>query len=178
MRQIIRNFLFFCFLLPTFVSAGEFQKSVPAPEFTQTDEDAWINSKPLKLADLEGKVVLIDVWTYGCINCTRSIPWLKHLEKRFKDQPFQIVGIHSPEFPWEKVRFAVKSKTKSLGLSHPVMMDNDFAYWKALGNQYWPAFYLVDQSSNMVAGAIGEIHIDQPQALAMEERIEQLLAKK
>lgn len=145
--------------------------AVPAPEFTQTEADQWINSDPLKMEDLRGKVVLIDVWTFGCGNCRRSIPWLKHLESRFGDESFQIIGIHSPEFPWEKVRLAVVSQTESLGITHPVMLDNDFAYWNALGNRYWPAFYLVNKKGNLVAGAIGEIHIGDRQAGAMEQAI-------
>lgn len=151
------------------VSAGD---SIPAPEFTRTDADSWINSDPLVMEDLRGKVVLLDVWTFGCSNCRRSIPWLKHLESRFADEPFQIVGIHSPEFPWEETRRAVVSQVESLGITHPVMMDNDFAFWNALENRYWPAFYLVDINGNLVAGAIGEIHIGDGQAKAMERAIQ------
>jgi len=154
------------------VQAGD---SVPAPEFTRTDADSWINSDPLVLEDLRGKVVLVDIWTFGCGNCRRSIPWLKHLESRFAEDPFRIVGIHSPEFPWEKIRMAVVSQTESLGITHPVMMDNDFAYWNLLGNRYWPAFYLIDKDGKLVAGAIGEIHIGDSQAEAMEQAIQRQL---
>lgn len=150
---------------------------IPAPEFTQSDADEWINSPPLTIKKLNGKVVLIDVWTYGCGNCVRTIPWLKHLEHKFAGKDFQIIGIHSPEFPWEKIKFTVVSKIESLGITHPVMMDNDFAYWKALENQYWPSIYLMNKQGGIIGGLAGEIHIGDSRANRIENVIEKLLAK-
>ena len=98
-------------LLPQF-AYSESKRTIPVPEFTQTENSAWINSDPLTLNDLRGNVVLLDIWTYGCGNCRRSIPWIKHLEQRFDGKPFKVIGIHSPEFPWERIRFAVDLQMK------------------------------------------------------------------
>lgn len=149
----------------------------PAPEFTRSDAPGWINSTPLTLADLRGKVVLLDVWTFGCWNCTRSIPWLKTLEQRLSPRGLKIIGIHSPEFDHEKNTEAVKSKVREFGLGFPVMLDEDFRYWRALGNRYWPSFYLVDKAGRIRAAMYGETHPGTSQARAMEDWIERLLAE-
>ena len=104
----------------------------PAPAFTQTGADAWINSAPLDIDNLRGQVLLLDVWTFDCWNCYRSFPWMKDLEKKYAPQGLQVIGIHSPEFRHEKERGRVEDKVVEFGLHHPVMMDNDMAYWKAL----------------------------------------------
>ena len=101
-----------------------------APEFTQTDPDAWLGSEPLSMKDLRGNVVLIDFWTYGCWNCYRSFPWLNDLEARLENEDFRVIGIHTPEFEREKVRENVVRKIEEFELQHPSMMDNDFAFWK------------------------------------------------
>ena len=130
----------------------------PAPEFTQTDKKAWLGSEPLTIADLRGKVVLLDFWTFGCWNCYRSFPWLNALETKFEDADFQVIGIHSPEFDHEKDRGAVVANIKKFNLKHPSMMDNDFAYWRAMGNRYWPTFYLIDKRGFLRHVFIGETH--------------------
>ncbi|MEM7400413.1 MAG: redoxin domain-containing protein [Pseudomonadota bacterium] len=161
------------------ISAVVYAKKVnpPAqmPEFTQTDEIAWINSKPLKKSDLRGKVVLIDVWTYGCWNCYNSFPWLRSVEEKFADQDFTVIGIHTPEFDHEKDRENVVEKTKHFELQHPVMMDNDFAYWRALRNKYWPSYYIVDKEGNIRKGFIGETHAGDRRAKKIENLIARLL---
>lgn len=149
----------------------------PAPEFTQTSQDAWLNSRPLKIKQLQGKVALIDIWTFECWNCYRSFPWLKNIEKKYS-KDLQIIGIHTPEFAHEKVRKNVVDKTKGFGLTHPVMMDNDFAYWKSLKNRYWPAFYILDKKGNIRGRYIGETHAGDRNATAMENLIKQLIAEK
>ena len=147
-----------------------------APEFTYHTEDAWINSKPLKLEDLKGKVILLDFWTFECWNCYRSFPWLNALEKKFEGQDFQVIGVHSPEFEHEHDRKQVEAKIKAFGLHHPVMMDNDFSYWKALNNRYWPAFYLIDKQGVIQGRYVGETHEGDGNATAIELKIKQLLA--
>ena len=147
----------------------------PAPEFTQISPDAWLGSKPLKIGDLRGKVVLVDFWTFGCWNCYRSFPWLNALEAKLHDQDFQIIGIHTPEFDREKVKRNIAEKIAEFGLKHPTMMDNDFAYWKRMKNRYWPTYYLIDKRGFIRHVFIGETHADTPKAIDIEVRINELL---
>ena len=145
------------------------------PEFTQTDTAAWINSEPLTTSDLRGKVVLIDVWTYGCWNCYNSFPWLRSVEEKFVDQDFVVVGIHTPEFDHEKDRENIVKKVEEFKLHHPVMIDNDFAYWRSLNNKYWPSYYIVDKKGKIRKGFIGETHEGDPRAHKIENLIAELL---
>lgn len=149
----------------------------PAPAFTQTDPAAWINSEPLTIERFGGQVLLIDVWTFGCWNCYRSFPWLKTLEERLGPRGLRVVGVHSPEFDHERDRAAVEAKVREFGLEHPVMLDNDFRYWNALGNRAWPAFYLVDKDGLIRARFLGETHTGDRQAMRIEALIEQLLGE-
>jgi len=151
--------------------------SRPLPEFTITDERYWFNSSPLQLQQLRGKVLLIDIWTYDCWNCYRSFPWLKALEAELADQPFRVIGIHSPEFDHERDPARVAAKIREFGLEHPVMMDNEFTYWRALENRYWPAYYLVDKQGNIRHRYVGETHIGSDRANTIRERIDGLLAE-
>ncbi len=148
----------------------------PLPEFSGQASD-WINSGTLSVADLHGKVVLLDFWTFDCWNCYRSFPWLIELEERFKAQDLQVIGIHTPEFSHEKKRENVIAKAQEFGLHHPIMMDNNFDYWKAMSNRYWPAFYLVDKKGNIRASYIGETHKGDVNARQIEQQIELLLAE-
>lgn len=151
---------------------------VKAPEFTQAAQQDWINSPPLTLQDLEGKVVLIDFWTFGCWNCYRSFPWLNSLEDKFNKQGLTVIGIHTPEFDHERDRERIKQKVEEFKLKHPVMVDNDTAYWRAINNRYWPTFYLLDKQGVIRGQYIGEIHDGDRQALQIENQIKQLLAEK
>jgi thiol-disulfide isomerase/thioredoxin len=149
----------------------------PAPEFTQSDTSSWINSAPLKLSDLQGHVVLAHVWTYGCWNCYRSFPWLNALEGNYASKGLTLIGIHTPEFDQEKNIENIRAKTKKFGLNHPVMVDNDFRYWNALGNRYWPSYYLIDKKGIIRARFIGEIHPGDSQAREIEAEIGKLLVE-
>ena len=161
------------------VGAAAFAKKLnppdKMPEFTQVDPAAWINSKPLTTEDLRGKVILIDIWTYGCWNCYRSFPWLRSVEEKFADQEFQVIGIHTPEFDHEKDRNNVIKNVEKFMLHHPVMMDNDFAYWRLLRNRYWPAYYIVDKKGNIRDAFIGETHEGDRRAKKIEKVITKLL---
>ncbi|MGD8275359.1 MAG: redoxin domain-containing protein [Thiohalocapsa sp.] len=150
-------------------------KARRAPEFTQTATDAWINSAPLRLRDLRGQVVLLDIWTFACWNCYRSFPWLRQLEARYAPLGLQLVGIHSPEFERERDPVAVRAKVKEFALEHPVMIDNDLAYWRALDNRAWPTFYLIDKAGRIRYQFLGETHAGEPQALRIQTAIEALL---
>jgi thiol-disulfide isomerase/thioredoxin len=153
--------------------ARDIEPPKDTPNFTQHDADLWINSPPLSLQDVRGKVVLIDFWTFDCWNCYRSFPWLIALESRY--QGLQVIGIHTPEFKHEKVKSNVEKKVREFGLKHPVMMDNDYRYWQAMGNRYWPSFYLLDKRGRTRAYFVGETHEGDRRAKQVEAVIQKLL---
>ncbi len=148
-----------------------------APEFTHRLADEWINSGPLTLADLRGRVVLVEFWTFGCSNCRNTLPWLKATHARYRDRGLVVVGVHSPEFPQERDAGRVRAAVLRLGISYPVMLDNDFTYWKAFENRYWPAFYLIDRRGRVQASAFGELHAGTARGDGFEETIQRLLAQ-
>ena len=127
----------------------------PAPELS---DGAWINSEPLTLAGLQhqGKVVLIDFWTYGCYNCANTLPYIKQWWEKYKDQGLVIVGVHTPEFASERILENVQAAVKRQEISWPVVQDNDYKIWRSYGNRYWPRFYLVDSRGQIVYDHIGE----------------------
>jgi len=183
---ISKPFRFFIFivvlivLLTSIVTMRESNARSPlhmtmAPEFTHTKHDEWINTAPLTLASLRGKVVLIEFWTYGCWNCYRSFPWLNDLEAKYLQQSVIVIGVHTPEFEHEKRRDNVIAKVKEFKLQHPVMLDNDFSYWRAMKNRYWPSYYLVDKQGRIRGTYVGETHADSRQARAIEQQIQVLL---
>lgn len=145
------------------------------PEFTHSKTDEWINSGPLKLNDLRGKVVLIDFWTFDCWNCYRSFPWLNAMEERLASEDFQVIGVHSPEFKHEKVRKNIVAKVAEFELEHPIMIDSDHSYWRAMKNRYWPAYYLIDRKGGLRALYVGETHEEDKQAMIIERKIRELL---
>ncbi|AXA93919.1 thioredoxin family protein [Massilia sp. YMA4] len=126
----------------------------PAPELAGVK--TWFNSQPLSLRQLRGKVVLVDFWTYSCINCIRTLPHVARLYETYKDQGLVVIGVHTPEYPFERSTDNVRSATKRFGLTYPVVQDNDYATWNAFRNQYWPAAYLIDQDGRIVHTQIGE----------------------
>jgi cytochrome c biogenesis protein CcdA/thiol-disulfide isomerase/thioredoxin len=125
-----------------------------APEFRGVG--AWINSKPLTLSRLRGRVVLIDFWTYSCINCLRTLPYIREWDDRYRAAGLTIVGVHTPEFAFERVESNVRQNVKKLKLGYPVAMDNDFGTWGAWHNQYWPAKYLIDRKGHVRFYHFGE----------------------
>jgi cytochrome c biogenesis protein CcdA/thiol-disulfide isomerase/thioredoxin len=142
-----------------------------APGFTGTQR--WFNSKPLSLDALRGRVVLIDFWTYTCINCIRTLPYLKAWDARYRDAGLTIVGVHSPEFSFEKGAGNVQRAIKSFGIRYPVVQDNDLATWSAWGNQYWPAEYLIDAQ-----GKVRHVHFGEGEYGQSENAIRSLLAER
>ncbi len=154
--------------------SGGTQSALPvgpaAPEFAGIDN--WLNSKPLTLAELRGKVVLVDFWTYSCINCIRTLPYVEGWYEKYKDDGFVVVGVHAPEFAFEHDTANVAAAIKNFGLTYPVAQDNEFATWTAYNNQYWPADYLIDASGHVRASHYGEGGYVQA-----EEEIRSLLAE-
>ena len=141
----------------------------PAPEFTGISR--WLNSPPLSLRKLRGKVVLVDFWTYSCINCLRTLPFVKHWHQAYGPSGLVVIGVHAPEFAFEKKTANVEAALRQFGVSYPVAQDNDFATWKAYDNHYWPAEYLID-----AAGRVRLAHFGEGEAPEMDAAIRELLA--
>jgi cytochrome c biogenesis protein CcdA/thiol-disulfide isomerase/thioredoxin len=131
---------------------------------------AWINTRPLSLPGLRGKVVLVDFWTYSCINCLRTLPYLKAWDARYRSKGLVILGVHTPEFAFEHDLGNVRAAVKRLGIRYPVALDNDYGTWKAYSNNYWPADYLVDQ-----AGRVRDVHFGEGDYAKTEQDIRLLL---
>jgi thiol-disulfide isomerase/thioredoxin len=118
----------------------------------------WINTEPLTAADLRGRVVLVDVWTYSCVNWLRTLPYVRAWHERYEG--LTVVGVHSPEFRFEHELANVRRAAEDLGVRHPVVIDNDFAIWRAFDNHYWPAAYLLDGEGNVRFEHFGEGNYD------------------
>lgn len=160
-----------------FATGGMLTDTFPAPEFTHGDKEDWINSEPLSINDLQGKVVLIDFWTFDCWNCYRSFPWMNAMEHRLAQEDFLIIGVHTPEFAHERIRENIVAKAREFKLHHPIMIDNDSSYWRAMRNRYWPAFYILDKKGAVRAVFFGETHEGDSRAKQIEAGIRDLLAE-
>lgn len=125
-----------------------------APELRGTQ--SWVNSDPLTLASLKGKVVIVNFWTFGCYNCVNTLPYVKELYAKYHDKGLEIVGVHTPEFAYEHVLGNVQSHAKDLGITWPVVQDNDYKTWGAYNNRYWPAFYFIDANGHIRYTHFGE----------------------
>ncbi len=141
---------------------------VQAPEFVGIE--AWLNSQPLTMASLRGKVVLIDFWTYSCINCIRTLPYVTAWDRAYREHGLVVVGVHAPEFEFEKKTANVANAIKAHGIAYPVAQDNKLATWSAFANRYWPAHYLINQEGRIVYTHFGEGGYD-----VMEHNIRTLL---
>lgn len=122
---------------------------------------SWLNSAPLTPGELRGKVVLIDFWTYSCINCLRALPYVKTWYEKYKNSGLVVIGIHAPEFAFEKDEANVKRAVKDLGVNYPVALDNNYAIWQAFNNQYWPAHYFIDAQGKIRSHHFGEGKYDE-----------------
>ena len=142
--------------------------SAGAPNFVGIGK--WFNSAPLSMSDLRGKVVLVNFWTYGCYNCVNTLPYVTRLYETYKDKGLVIVGVHTPEFPFEHSASNVQAALKRHGITYPVAQDNDSATWNAWRNQYWPAQYIVDQQGKIVFRHSGEGQYEE-----IERTVRQLL---
>jgi thiol-disulfide isomerase/thioredoxin len=145
-------------------------ENYPAPDFEGIA--AWINSPPLSITALHGQVVLVDFWTYSCVNCVRTLPFLKTFYSTYQPDGLQVVGVHSPEFSFEKVQANVQAAVLEHGVTWPVAMDNDLRTWGVYRNQYWPHVYLIDRNGDVRYDFIGEGNDK-----AIESEIRSLLAR-
>ena len=132
----------------------------------------WLNSPALSKESLRGKVVLVDFWTFDCINCQHSIPYVNEWAKKYEKDGLVVIGVHTPEYPYERVVDNVRKNVAKLGLNYPIAIDNDYAIWRAFGNQYWPAHYIIDAQGQIRYTHFGEGGYD-----TQEQVIQQLLAE-
>jgi len=131
----------------------------------------WLNTpenKPLRLDELRGKVVLIEFWTFACYNCRNQLPYVKAWHEKYASQGLVVIGVHTPEFEHERDPENVKKAVRDLGITFPVVLDNNFATWRRYKNEYWPAVYLIDTSGRIVYLAIGEGNYERTEARVLE----------
>ena len=140
-----------------------------APDFNGVK---WLNSSPLSLQKMKGKVVMVEFWTYGCYNCVNVEPYVKQWHGRYKDKGFEVVAVHSPEFSHERELDNVRAYVQRKKIKYPVVIDNDFAIWRRYSNRYWPAMYLIDKHGQLRYRTIGEGRYQQT-----EKMIQTLLAE-
>ncbi|ANH08113.1 cytochrome c biogenesis protein DipZ [Shinella sp. HZN7] len=137
---------------------GVFQSGLPIERAAPSLDGAvtWLNSPPLTTGQLRGKVVLVDFWTYSCINCIRTVPYVRAWAEKYRDQGLVVVGVHAPEFAFEKKIGNVRKAASDLRITYPVAIDNDYAIWRAFQNSYWPAHYLIDADGQVRYHHFGE----------------------
>lgn len=125
----------------------------------------WLNSPPLTRASLKGKVVLVEFWTFECINCRHVLPYVKEWAAKYKDKGLVVVSVHTPELPAERVRANLEKAIKELGIVFPVAIDNSNAVWNAYHNEYWPAYYFVDRNGHVRGHYFGEGNYSENEAV-------------
>ena len=152
---------------------GQLQLSNDGPMPSLDGAVAWLNSPPLTRESLKGKVVLIDFWTYSCINCLRAIPYVEAWSEKYKDDGLVVIGVHTPEFAFEKDQANVAKAVQDLKITYPVAIDSNYAIWKAFNNEYWPAHYFIDAEGTIRYHHFGEGEYDKS-----EQVIQQLLKEK
>ena len=145
------------------------------PEFTHSRSDDWLNSPPLTLASLKGKVVVLEFWAFECDNCVKSRPWVEDLESSDGKQGLVVVGVHTPELPVEKSADGVRKAVARLGIRNPVMLDQDASYWDALHIQYWPTFCLIGRDGLNYGCVPGEMDKGDARAAKVKSAIDMLL---
>lgn len=145
-----------CLALAGAAEPGHDVKPKQAPALP---DKGWLNTlgnKPLKLDELRGKVVLVEFWTFACVNCRNTLPYVKSWHEKYAKQGLVVIGVHSPEFDFERKTENVQNSLRELGITYPVVLDNDFTTWNRYQNRYWPTFYLIDAAGRIVYTAAGE----------------------
>jgi thiol-disulfide isomerase/thioredoxin len=149
------------------LSSAEARVGVPAPEIS---EQSWLNSGPMQISELKGKVVLVEFWTFGCYNCRNVEPYIKVWHQKYADKGLVVIGVHAPEFSHERSVANVQRYVREHAIRYPVAIDNDFSTWNRYNNRYWPAIYLIDKR-----GIIRYLRIGEGGYLQTEQRIQALL---
>jgi cytochrome c biogenesis protein CcdA/thiol-disulfide isomerase/thioredoxin len=146
------------------MSAGGNSAGAPDALPDLSGATAWINSPPLTPESLRGKVVVIDFWTYSCINCLRSLPYIQAWYDKYKESGLVVIGVHTPEFPFEKDEANVRKAVRNLGVDYPVAMDNDYRIWRGFNNRFWPAHYFIDATGRIRYHHFGEGNYEESEA--------------
>ena len=162
-------------IVSTKTAALEVTPLPTGPHAPLINNTVWLNTNPLTPDQLNGRVVLIDFWTFDCINCVQTIPAVRQLYQQYRDRGLIVIGVHSPEFQHERDLNNVKDAVARLGVPYPVALDNDFATWNAFGNHYWPAIYLIDKRGIIRFSSIGELHQNTAAWSEVTDLIETLL---
>jgi peroxiredoxin len=150
---------------------GTAVSAVAAPE-------EWVQGGPLKIADLRGRVTVPHFWTNGCVNCTRNYPTYRAWQEKYAGKEVALVGVHTPEFPWEAPAERVRQKARANGLKFPIVLDAGSRVWEAWGNRYWPSVYLIDRKGEVRYRWEGELHLDTAAGRRFARHIDELLAEK
>jgi cytochrome c biogenesis protein CcdA/thiol-disulfide isomerase/thioredoxin len=153
---------------PTPVAADQPKLDDEGPFPDLAGADGWINSSPLSTKSLHGKVVLIDFWTYSCINCLRALPYVEAWSTKYKDAGLVVIGVHTPEFAFEKERANIEKAVRDLKVTYPVAIDSDYRIWQAFHNEYWPAHYFIDGKGRIRYHHFGEGEYDQSERVIQE----------
>ena len=160
-------------LVRPFLSKVEYKSSESAAAAPELAGGDWINSEPLKLGELRGRVVLIEFWTFGCYNCRNTLPFVKGWDDRYREKGLTVIGIHSPEFDEERNVENLRRAVSSLGIRYPIVTDNDYKTWTAYKVEAWPTVFLLDKQGRIRWMRVGEGDYDKT-----EQLIQQLLAEK
>lgn len=144
------------------------EQELAGPLTALLNKSPWVNAQPLHVADIKGKVVLVSFWTYSCINCLRVLPYLRAWAEKYKEAGLVVVGVHTPEFAFEKDFGNVRRAVSDLGVKYPVVLDNDFGIWRAFGNRAWPALYFVNADGRITRHVFGEGNYEQSEQLIQE----------
>jgi thiol-disulfide isomerase/thioredoxin len=167
-REVILGMILAFLLLSSFAMAKEFSWiGRTAPEIAP---GVWFNSQPLHMKELRGKVVLVEFWTFACVNCRNTISHIRAWRSKYPGDRFEVVGVHTPELIWEHNVSALRSQLNSLKITWPVVTDNEYRTWNAYHQQYWPVLYLVDKT-----GVVRSMHIGEGEYDETEKMIEALL---
>ncbi|MES2103145.1 MAG: thioredoxin family protein [Pseudomonadota bacterium] len=154
MKSLFKSVLAITLLSAAAVQAQPVANGPQAPEFAGIEK--WLNTEPLSMQQLRGKVVLVDFWTYTCINCVRTLPYVKSWYDKYQSQGLVVVGVHTPEYPFERSTPNVAAALKKFDIRYPVAQDNRYTTWGAYNNQFWPATYLINKKGQIVYTHFGE----------------------
>jgi thiol-disulfide isomerase/thioredoxin len=157
-------------------AAPEEKMSMPAPDFPRGSR--WLQSEPLTVSALRGRVLVLHFWTFGCINCQHNYPVYKAWQEQYAGKAVKLVGVHTPEFPSEADVANVEREVRRHGLKYPVVIDNDSRIWKAWRNHFWPSIYLVDKRGQVRYHWDGELDLDAAEGRQFARHIDELLAEK
>ncbi len=154
MKSLFKSALAITLLSAAAAQAQPVANGPQAPEFAGIEK--WLNTEPLSMQQLRGKVVLVDFWTYTCINCVRTLPYVKSWYDKYQSQGLVVVGVHTPEYPFERSTQNVAAALKKFDIRYPVAQDNRYTTWSAYNNQFWPATYLINKKGQIVYTHFGE----------------------